>query len=127
MASVSDQAWHQSSQRSSLLVMRWKSLESMPLAINLGAQLSIALCTRSSLAISCPFINILGMVQMNLTVPQAPERSGPVILSAAKDLAAGRERPFAEFTLERSEGLRVTRYDCSNGQEPFIHIEPCLK
>ena len=64
---------------------------------------------------------------MNLTVSQAPERSGPVILSAAKDLAAGRDRPFAEFTLERSEGLRVTRYDCSNGQEPFVHIEPCLK
>src|SRR5947208_16595063 len=102
----------------------------MPLAINLGAQLSIALCTRSSLTISCPFINILGMVQMNLTVPQAPERSGPVILSAAKDLAAvrqpghrstpvlsvilstakdlaaGRERPFA--------ALRLTRCDCSN-------------
>src|SRR6266567_4342264 len=66
------------------------------------------------------------MVQMNLTVPQAPERSSPVILSEAKDLAAGRERPFAEFTLERSEGLRVTRCDCSNGQEPFVHIEPCL-
>src|SRR6266700_5922917 len=58
------------------------------------------------------------MVQMNLTVPQAPERSSPVILSEAKDLAAGRERPFAS--------LRVTRCDCSNGQEPFVHIEPCL-
>src|SRR3989440_1976218 len=44
----------------------------------------------------------------------------------AKDLAVGRDRPFAEFTLERSEGLRVTRCDCSNGQEPFVHIEPCL-
>src|SRR2546423_15523935 len=58
------------------------------------------------------------MVQMNLTVPQAPERSGPVILSAAKDLTAGRERPFA--------ALRVTRYHCSNGQGHFIQIEPCL-
>ena len=56
---------------------------------------------------------------MNLTVPQAPERSSPVILSAAKDLAAGRERPFA--------ALRVTRCDCSNGQEPFVQIEPCLR
>src|SRR5712691_3412237 len=55
---------------------------------------------------------------MNVTVLQAPERSGPVILSAAKDLAAGRERPFA--------ALRMTRFDCSNGQEPFVHIEPCL-
>src|SRR6266699_3937445 len=61
----------------------------------------------------------LGMVQMNLIVPQAPERSGPVILSEAKDLAAGRERPFTS--------LRVTRYDCSNGQEPFVQIEPCLR
>ena len=32
---------------------------------------------------------------MDLTVPQAPERSSPVILSAAKDLAAHRARPFA--------------------------------
>ena len=55
---------------------------------------------------------------MNLTVPQAPERSGPVILSEAKDLAVGRERPFAS--------LRVTRYHCSNGQGHFIQIEPCL-
>src|SRR5436309_10043088 len=47
--------------------------------------------------------------------------------TAAKDLAAGRDRPFAEFTLERSEGLRMTRYDGSNGQEPFFQIEPCLK
>ena len=50
---------------------------------------------------------------MNVTVPQAPERSSSVILSAAKDLAANRDRPFAEFTLERSEGLRVTKlYRC---------------
>ncbi len=28
------------------------------------------------------------------------ERSSPVILSVAKDLAADRDRPFAEFTLE---------------------------
>ena len=48
-------------------------------------------------------IEILGMVQMNLTVPQAPERSSPVILSAAKDLVACRDRPFA--------ALRVTLCD----------------
>jgi len=36
------------------------------------------------------------------------ERVRAVILSAAKDLCARRARPFAEFTLERSEGLRVT-------------------
>ncbi len=46
--------------------------------------------------------------------------------TAAKDLAVGRDRPFAEFTLERSEGLRVTRYNCSNGQEHFVQIESCL-
>jgi hypothetical protein len=32
----------------------------------------------------------------------------PVMLSAAKHLAAQRDRPFAEFTLSGSEGLRVT-------------------
>src|SRR5205085_10273417 len=42
----------------------------------------------------------------------------PVILSEAKDLATGRERPFAS--------LRVTQYDCSNSQEHFVQIEPCL-
>jgi hypothetical protein len=55
---------------------------------------------------------------MNLTVTQAAERSSPVILSEAKDLAASRDRPFAS--------LRVTRCDCSNGQEHFVQIEPCL-
>src|SRR5260221_13931886 len=37
-------------------------------------------------------------------------RSSPVILSAAKDLAA----------------LRVTLCDCSNCQVQFVQIEPCL-
>ncbi len=37
------------------------------------------------------------------------------MLSEAKHLSAHRERPFAEFTLERSEGLRVT-----------IHSRSCL-
>jgi hypothetical protein len=32
----------------------------------------------------------------------------PVMLSEAKHLAAQRDRPFAEFTLSGSEGLRVT-------------------
>jgi len=31
------------------------------------------------------------------------------MLSGAKHLSSPRARPFAEFTLERSEGLRVTR------------------
>ena len=44
------------------------------------------------------------------------ERSGLVILSEAKDLAADRDRPFAEFPLSEAHGLRVTRGDCSNGQ-----------
>src|SRR5712692_4529107 len=41
------------------------------------------------------------------------DRDGPtshVILRCAQDLYAQRVRPFAEFTLERSEGLRVTRF-----------------
>src|SRR5260370_25916557 len=46
------------------------------------------------------------------------ERSGPVILSEAKHLAADRERPFAS--------LRVTWYDCSNCQVRFVQFEPCL-
>ncbi len=65
----------------------------------------------------------------------SPERSRPVILSAeaealsvakGKDLAADGDRLFAEFTLERSEGLRVTRCDGSNCQGIFVQIEPCL-
>ena len=32
------------------------------------------------------------------------------MLSEAKHLSTQRARPFAEFTLERSEGLRVTNY-----------------
>ena len=38
------------------------------------------------------------------------DKTLPVMLSAAKHLAAHRARPFAEFTLERSEGLRVTTH-----------------
>jgi hypothetical protein len=44
------------------------------------------------------------------------ERSGLVILRFAQDLAADRDRPFAEFPLSEANGLRVTRGDCSNGQ-----------
>src|SRR5712691_4204589 len=55
------------------------------------------------------------------------ERSSPVMLSEAKHLAADCDRPFAEFTLERSEGLRVTWCDCTNYQGLFFTIEPCLK
>src|SRR5260221_3560469 len=50
----------------------------------------------------------------------ATARSSPVILSAAKDLAAARDRPFAEFTLSEAHVLRVTRGDCSNGQVLFF-------
>jgi len=34
----------------------------------------------------------------------------PVMLSAAKHLAAHCARPFAEFTLSEANGLRVTRF-----------------
>src|SRR5260370_1258576 len=57
----------------------------------------------------------------------APARSSPVMLSAAKHLAAARDRPFAEFPLSAAHGLRVTLCDCSNGQGQFVQIEPCLK
>jgi hypothetical protein len=56
----------------------------------------------------------------------SPERSSPVMLSAAKHLSADRDRPFAEFTLSVANGLRVTLCDCSNGQGLFFTIEPCL-
>src|SRR6266446_2123976 len=58
------------------------------------------------------------MVQMNLTVPLSTERSSPVMLSAAKHLAADRDTPFAS--------LRVTWCDWSNCQGLFFTIEPCL-
>src|SRR5258706_5229815 len=46
------------------------------------------------------------------------ERVSPVILSAAKDLSAERDRPFAS--------LRVTRWDSCNGEGLFFTTEPCL-
>src|SRR5258708_30473157 len=46
------------------------------------------------------------------------ERSSPVMLSAAKHLAADRDRPFAS--------LRVTGCDESNCQGLCFTIEPCL-
>src|SRR6266852_3858176 len=46
------------------------------------------------------------------------ERSSPVMLSAAKHLAADRDRPFAS--------LRVTGCDESHCQGLFFTIEPCL-
>src|SRR6266849_8894397 len=48
----------------------------------------------------------------------ATARSSPVMLSAAKHLAAARDRPFAS--------LRVTLCDCSSCQGLFFTIEPCL-
>ncbi len=55
-----------------------------------------------------------------------PARSSPVILSEAKDLAAERDRPFAEFTLSEANGLRMTRGDCSNGQVLFFTLNLAL-
>jgi len=48
------------------------------------------------------------------------------MLSAAKHLAAARDRPFAEFTLSAANVLRVTGCDSSNGQGFFFTIAPCL-
>src|SRR5712692_1272330 len=58
-----------------------------------------------------------------------------VTLSAEKGLSREAERcfPFAEFTLERSEGLRasahvlsMTELDLSVGEERSRSFEPCL-
>src|SRR5260221_8670092 len=46
------------------------------------------------------------------------KRSSPVMLSAAKHLAADHDRPFA--------ALRVTGCDSSHGQGVVFTIEPCL-
>src|SRR5260370_8672219 len=54
-------------------------------------------------------------------------RSSPVMLSAAKHLAAARDRPFAEFTLSGANVLGVTGCDESHGQGLVFPIEPCLK
>ena len=40
--------------------------------------------------------------------PGIRQGDSPVMLSAAKHLSAQRDRPFAEFTLSSSEGLRMT-------------------
>src|SRR4051812_7008381 len=66
------------------------------------------------------------MVQMNVTVPHLQKGSAlsslrfaqGQALSAAKDLSAERDRPFAS--------LRVTRWDGSNGEGLFFTTEPCL-
>ena len=54
----------------------------------------------------------------DLDSSSAKERSSPVMLSAAKHLAADCDRPFAS--------LRVTQCDCSNCQGLFFTIETCL-
>src|SRR2546425_5076780 len=66
----------------------------------------------------CHNFRPLGQVLHELDSSSATERSSPVILSAAKHLAADRGRPFA--------ALRVTRGDGSNCHVPFVHLEPCL-
>ncbi len=55
-----------------------------------------------------PVLPLLRHGSNGLDSSSPTKRPSLVILSAAKDLAADRDRPFAEFTLERSEGLRVT-------------------
>jgi hypothetical protein len=60
-----------------------------------------------------------------LNCSQPTKRHSFVMLSAAKHLCAERDRPFAEFTLSATNGLRVTRCNCSNRQVQFVKIEPC--
>ena len=51
-AAEADHSRHQSSHRSMRVVSRWRSFRSTPFATNLGAQLSMAIRTRSSVATS---------------------------------------------------------------------------
>ncbi len=54
---------------------------------------------------------------MNVTVPKSTEGPALVILSEAKDLAAGRDRPFASpsrslpLSEAKGSGLRLTQGD----------------
>ena len=60
--------------------------------------------------VSCtlPIMNIRqGSNELDRSCSRA--RSSPVMLSAAKHLAADRDRSCAEFTLSEANGLRVTR------------------
>src|SRR6266436_9590655 len=70
--------------------------------------------------VSCtlPIMNIRqGPNELDSSCSRA--RSSPVMLSAAKHLAADHDRPFA--------ALRVTGCDSSHGQGVFFIIEPCLR
>src|SRR2546423_15701588 len=85
-------------------------------------------------------ISSLGMVQMTVTVPHLQKGSAlsslrfaqGQALSEAKELCAGRERPFAALRVTRAgrerpfASLRVTRWDGSNGSGLFFTTEPCL-
>jgi hypothetical protein len=59
--------------------------------------------------------------------PWPCEQSHTVILSAAKDLSVRRARPFAEFTLSATNGLRVTGRYFSVDEELLNSFEPCLR
>src|SRR2546425_6706416 len=74
------------------------------------------------LVLQPPYImdkHVLNVVKLLRHGSNERDSSHPVMLSAAKHLAADRDRPFAS--------LRVTRYDCSNGQRLFFTIEPCFR
>jgi hypothetical protein len=49
------------------------------------------------------------------------------MLSAAKHLAADRDKPFAEFTLSEAKGGGVTRGDGSNWHVLFFTLNLALK
>ena len=50
-----------------------------------------------------------------------------LLLRVSQDVRKYRDRPFAEFTLNETNVLRVTLCDCSNGQRLCFTIEPCLR
>jgi hypothetical protein len=52
----------------------------------------------------------------------ARQQDSPFLLSAAKHLAAKRDRPFAEFTLSEANGLKVTREGHFQNPDYFLKL-----
>src|ERR1700730_7600417 len=66
------------------------------------------------------------ILNVNIFAGIFTERSSPVILSAAKDLCAPRDRSFAALRMTGCDGSGVTGCDGSHCQGLFFTIEPCL-
>jgi hypothetical protein len=101
-----------------LLAVGWLALAAGHLASALSPAVALALLGAGILLYCCTLIGGVGTLPggqvsrciVGLRLWTFTTATGPVMLSAAKHLSAHRERPFAEFPLERSEGLRVTTH-----------------